>query len=136
MKFPLWFTILTIVLVISNFFIFGWFSLIHPELPWPELGKTEAAFPIQFFAVRHIAFAVPLLYGLIKKNVTILATCYSIFLVIAILDVALLAVHGYYVPVLVKFVGELSLPVTLAISISMFIVPMGLALRYLKSVQG
>lgn len=134
-KFPLWFTILTIVLIVSNFFIFGLFSLIHPELPWPDLGKTEAAFPIQFFAIRHIAFAVPLLHGLIRKEVTVLKTCYTIFLIIAVLDVAMLAVNGYYIPVLVKFVGDLPLAATLLISTTAFIIPMAVSLRFLSKLK-
>ncbi len=131
-KFPLWFTILTWVLVISNLFIFGIFSIIHPDLAFPDLGKTDAAFPIQFFAIRHVAFGVVLLHGILKKNVEVLRALYTVFLIIAILDVALLAIYGYYVPVLVKFVGELSLPVTLLISSCMFILPMALTVRYLR----
>ncbi len=131
-KFPMWFTILTWVLVISNLFIFGIFSVIHPDLPFPDLGKTDAAFPIQFFAIRHVAFGVVLLHAILKKNVEVLKALYHVFLVIAILDVALLAINGYYVPVLVKFVGELSLPVTLLISSCMFILPMALTVRYLR----
>ena len=132
-KFPLWFTVLTVLLILSNFLAFGLFSLIHPELPWPGLGKTEAAFPIEFFAIRHIAFAIPLFHGLVKKNVTILITCYTIFMVVAILDISLLAIKGYYVPMLVRLTGELSLIPTLLISIFAFLVPMFFALRYLKS---
>ena len=78
-KFPLWFTILTIVLIISNLLVFGLFSILHPELPWPDLGKTDAAFPIQFFAVRHIAFGIVLLHGLIKKKTIVLTACFHMF---------------------------------------------------------
>ena len=131
-KFPLWFTILTWILIISNLFIFGIFSMVHPELPWPDLGNTDAAFPIQFFAVRHVAFGVVLLHGMLKKNPVVLKALYHIFLIIAILDVALLAVNGYYIPVLVKFIGEVSLPVTLLISTGLFIIPMGIVVRYLR----
>ncbi len=132
LKFPIWFTVLTWVLVISNLLIFGIFSIIHPDLPFPDLGNTDAAFPIQFFAIRHVAFGVVLLHAILKKNVEVLKALYHVFLVIAILDVALLAINGYYVPVLVKFVGELSLPVTLLISSCMFILPMALTVRYLR----
>ena len=131
-KFPMWFTILTWVLVISNLFIFGVFSIVHPELPFPDLGKTDAAFPIQFFAIRHVAFGVVLLHAIFKKDVGVLRALYTIFLIIAILDVALLAIYGYYVPVLVKFVGELPLLVTLLISSCLFILPMALTVRYLR----
>ena len=134
MKFPKWFTILTWALVISNLFVFGIFSIIHPDLPFPDMGKTEAAFPIQFFAIRHVAFGVVLLHAIIKKRVEVLKALYHLFLIIAILDVALIAIHGYYVPVLVKFLGEFSLPVTLLISSSLFILPMFLTVRYLRNI--
>ena len=131
-KFPMWFTILTWVLVISNLFIFGIFSIVHPELPFPDLGATDAAFPIQFFAIRHVAFGVVLLHAILKKNIEVLRALYTVFLIIAILDVALLAIYGYYIPVLVKFVGELSLPATLLISTCLFIIPMALTVRFLR----
>ena len=131
-KFPMWFIILTWVLVLSNLFVFGIFSIIHPDLPFPDLGATEAAFPIQFFAIRHVAFGVVLLHATLKKNVEVLRALYTVFLIIAILDVALLAIYGYYVPVLVKFIGELSLPLTLLISSCMFILPMTLTIRFLR----
>jgi len=131
-KFPVWFTILTWVLILSNLFIFGIFSIIHPDLAFPDLGTTNAAFPIQFFAIRHVAFGVVLLHAIFKKNKEVLKAMYTVFLIIAILDVALLGFYGYYIPVLVKFVGELPLAITLLISTSLFIVPMALTLRYLR----
>lgn len=127
-KFPIWFTILTSLLVISNLLIFGILSLLYPAIPFPDMGHTEAAFPIQFFAVRHIAFAFPLLYGLIKRDVKILTVCYSIFMVIAILDVSLLIVKGYYIPI----IGKLSYPATIALSVMAFILPMSLGLKHLS----
>ncbi len=124
----MWFSGLTAALVFSNFFVFGLASLLDPSLPFPEMGDTAAAFPIQFFAVRHIAFAFPLLYGLVKRNTTVLAACYSIFLIIALLDVSLLLINGYYIPI----VGELPYAATAALSVSCFILPMGLALKHLS----
>lgn len=131
-KFPLWFSILSWLLILSNIFVFGLFSLIHPELPWPDLGKTDAAFPIQFFAIRHVAFGVVLLHGTLRKNPVVLKTLYHVFLIIAILDVALLAIKGYYIPVLVNLIGEVSLPISLLISTCLFIIPMAIAARYLR----
>ena len=130
-KFPIWFTVITVLYLVSNLFIFGIFSLIHPELPWPDLGK-EAAFPIQFFAIRHIALAVPLIHGLLKKNITILRTMFTIFLVMSVLDIILLAVYGYYIPVLVRVLGEVSVGATIGIAVVLFLVPIGLCLRYLR----
>lgn len=128
-KFPGWFYALTVLLFLSNLFVFGLASLLFPSIPFPDMGHTEAAFPIQFFAVRHIAFAFPLLYGLLKRDITILKTCYSIFLVIAVLDVGLLLVNGYYIPI----IGELPYLSTAVISIACFIVPVSLALLHLNS---
>jgi len=133
-KFPLWFTILTWVLVVSNLLVFGIFSILHPNLPWPNIGNTAAAFPIQFFAIRHVAFGLILLHGILKKNAEVLKALYHIFLIIAILDVVLIAMNGYYVPVLVKFVGELPLTITLLISSCLFILPMAVAVRFLRKV--
>ena len=65
--FPTWFTVLTVLLFISNLFIFGLGTLLDPSLAFPE-SDSSAHFPIQFFAVRHIAFSIPLFHGLIKKN--------------------------------------------------------------------
>lgn len=131
-KFPLWFTILTWVLVVFNLLVFGIFSILHPDFPWPNIGNKAAAFPIQFFAIRHVAFGLVLLHGILKKNAEVLKALYHIFLIIAILDVVLIAMNGYYVPVLVKFVGELPLSITLLISSCLFILPMAVAVRYLR----
>ena len=92
------------------------------------MGGTAADFPIQFFAIRHIAFAFPLLHGIIKRDVTILTTMYSIFLIMSILDIAVLLLNGYYIPI----IGELPFAATALLGIGGFIVPMSLALIYLR----
>ena len=102
-KFPLWFSILTTILVVTNLFVFGLFSLVHPDLPWPELGGTGADAPIRFFAARHIAFGVVLLHGLVRREPAVLRTCYTIFFLLALIDFGLLAGFGYSIPVLSKF---------------------------------
>lgn len=133
-KFPLWFSILTGLFVISNLFIFGIFSLIHPYLPFPDAGEA-AKFPIQFFAIRHIALAVPLLHGLIRKDVKILRVMYTIFTVMSVLDVLLLGFNGYYIPVLsrIPFIGNLSTMGSVLVGILVFWVPLGLSMKYLRS---
>lgn len=128
-KFPLWFTILTAGYFVSNLLIFGILSLVNPSLPFPDMGDTAAAFPIQFFAIHHIAFSIPLLFGLIRKDVKVLLVMYSIFLVMAILDVSLLFLNGYYIPV----IGEVSLVAKIAIALGGFILPVSLALQHLSS---
>ncbi len=130
-RLPRWFSALTGALVVMNLFVFGLFSMIHPSLPWPDLGP-EAAFPIQFFAARHVAFGVVLLHGLKSRDLTILRACYTIFFVIAVLDLGMLAAHGYYIPVLSRLLGELSTAPTVALSLGLFVLPMGLCLAWLR----
>ena len=125
--FPLWFTALTGLLVISNLFIFGIITLLDPGTAFIEADQN-AHFPIQFFAVRHIAFSIPLLHGLVTRNPTVLRAMYSIFLIISVLDISLLIINGYYIP----FIGELSLPATVALAGSAFFLPMALGLRHLR----
>ena len=129
---PQWLLILTGVLVVFNFFIFGWLTLLAPLLTFPD-ADPNGIFPTQFMAIRHIAFAIPLLHGLLRKDAKILTIMYTIFFVISIFDVALLAINGYYIPLVVSLVGELSLVVNVLIAAVMFILPMGLTLRYLRT---
>ena len=128
--FPTWFTVLTVLLFISNLFIFGLGALLDPSLAFPE-SDSSAHFPIQFFAVRHIAFSIPLFHGLIKKNPTILRAMYSMFLIISILDVSLLLINDYYIP----FIGDLSLPVTVGLATFAFFLPMAIGVRHLKGYE-
>ncbi len=125
--FPAWFTILTAMLVLSNFFVFGWLSLLDPTIPFKELGEGDGAFPVQFFAIRHIAFSFPLAYGLWKRNTTILTAMYGMFLVIAVLDVSLLLIKDYFIPI----IGDLSTALTLLIAIPAFIGSQTLGLWHL-----
>ena len=127
-KFPLWFTILTAAYFVSNLFIFGIFSLVNPSFAFPDVGDV-APFPIQFFAIRHIAFSFPLLYGLIKKDVKVLQVMFSIFLIMSVLDVSLLFLKDYYIPV----IGELPLVGNIAVAAGGFFLPLWLALKHLSS---
>ena len=94
---PVWFKLLTWLLIISNLLVFGLFTIIHPEFPWPDLNNSGAAFPIQFFGIRHVAFGIILLHGMLKKNIEVLKASYILFLIISVLDVLLLAIYGYYI---------------------------------------
>lgn len=128
---PQWLLILTGVLVVFNFFIFGWLTLLAPELRWPDAGEG-GIFPAQFFAVRHIAFAIPLLHGLLRRDGKILMIMYMMFLIISILDVALIFAYGYYIPLVVQLLGETSRLVGGLLAAVMFIIPMGYATLYLR----
>ena len=83
-QFPVWFTTITALFVFSNLFVFGGATLFNPSISFPEAGAA-AAFPIQFFAIRHIALGIPLLRGLVKKDVKILTTMYHIFVVMSVI---------------------------------------------------
>ncbi len=128
-SFPTWFVALTIALGISNFVVFGWISLFDPSVPFFELGAGEGRFPAQFFAIRHIVFAGPLIYGLVTRNVSLLRAMYGMFLAMAVLDITVLLANGYFIPI----IGELSLLATLAISVPGFIGSTSLGLLHLRS---
>jgi len=135
-KFSAWFTSLTCLFFVSNLFIFGLLTLFNPDIAFPDAG-IAAAFPIQFFAVRHIAFALPLLYGLIKRDIKILVVMYSIFITMSILDISLLAVYGYSIPILglIPTIAQLPTLGTVLVGIGVFLLPMGLAINYLSSLR-
>ncbi len=133
-EFPTWFTALTGMFFLTNLFVFGGLTLFSPHTAFPGSGDG-AIFPIQFFAARHIAMAIPLLHGLIKKDVTILKTMYTIFIIMSIIDVALLGIYGYNIPIvgLIPFVGNLPTIGRVILGILMFWVPIGASLKFLRS---
>ncbi len=132
-KLATWFVGLTALLILSNVVLFGLMSIFRPDLPWPSLGGGEADFPIQFFAVRHLAFGIVLIRALVSKDLIMLKTLYHLFLLISIFDIALLAWKGYYIPLLVNLVGETSALVSALIALGIFLVPMGLGLKYIHT---
>lgn len=129
---PTWLIVLSGVLVVFNLFVFGALTFFNPTLTFPDAG-VGGIFPTQFMAIRHIAFALPLLHGTVRRDPKILITMYTIFFVMAILDVVTLAVNGYYIPLVVSLVGELPLIATTLLSAGMFILPMGYTLYYLRT---
>lgn len=122
-KLPTWFLALTTIYFVSNLFVFGGLALFFPHLAFPD-ADASAVFPIQFFAIRHIAFAFPLLYGLMNKDIKVLLVCYSMFLVMTVLDVTFLFVYGYDIPV----IGKLPFAGKVTLSIGGFIGPVVLSL--------
>ncbi|MDX1379135.1 MAG: hypothetical protein R3307_09815 [Anaerolineales bacterium] len=135
-KFPAWFNVLTALFFVSNLFVFGLATLFKPTLTFPDGGES-AVFPIQFFAVRHIAMSIPLLHGLIRKDVKILKVMYTIFVVMSVLDIALLGIYGYNIPILglIPFIANLPIWGKVFVGIGVFLVPITLALRYLKGYE-
>ncbi len=133
-KFPMWFTALTILFFFSNLFVFGLTSLLFPSIPFPD-GGEGGVFPTQFFAIRHIAFAFPLLYGLIRKDVKILTVMYSIFITMSVLDIALLGIYGYNIPIMGLIPAVAALPEIgkVILGIGAFLIPVGVSLLYLTT---
>ncbi|MEM7126841.1 MAG: hypothetical protein AAF702_10975 [Chloroflexota bacterium] len=134
LRFPVWLTVLTTFLFISNLFVFGGAALFNPALAFPNAGEG-AVFPIQFFAVRHIAFAFPLFYGLIQRDVKVLTVMFSIFIVMSGIDIVLLAVYGYNIPILglIPAIGQLSTFGKVLVGIGGLFLPVGIGLWYLTT---
>lgn len=133
-KFPTWLTALTAFLFISNLLIFGATALVNPNLAFPNAGEG-AIFPIQFFAVRHIAFAFPLLYGLLRHDIKVLTVMYSIFIVMSGIDIVLLGIYGYNIPILglIPTIGLLPTLGKVLVGISSLFLPVGIGLWYLTT---
>ena len=133
-RFPIWFSALTAFLFVSNLFIFGGAALFNPDLAFPNAGEG-AVFPIQFFAVRHIAFAFPILYGLIRRDVKVLTVMYSIFIVMSGIDIVLLAIYGYNIPILglMPAIGQLSTVGKVFVGLGGLFLPVAIGLWYLTS---
>ncbi|MEM7126807.1 MAG: hypothetical protein AAF702_10805 [Chloroflexota bacterium] len=133
-KFPAWLTALTAFLFISNLFVFGGAALFNPDFAFPNAGEG-AVFPIQFFAVRHIAFAFTLLYGLIQRDVKVLTVMYTIFIIMSGIDIVLLALYGYDIPVLglIPAIGQLPTIGKVLVGIGGLFLPVGIGLWYLAT---
>jgi len=133
-KFPPWFTILTALLVISNLIVYGLITLFQPSFAFPNAGES-AVFPIQFFAARHIAFAFPLLYGLVRKDTKTLQVMFGTFLIMSVLDLSILGFYGYTIPVLgqIAFIDQLPMIIKVALGSAIFLLPMGFGFQLLRS---
>ena len=66
---------------------------------------------------------------MVRKDVKVLLVMYSIFLVMAVLDVSLLFLNGYYIPV----IGEVPLAAKITIALGGFILPVLASLQHLRS---
>ena len=124
---PTWLTALTVAVFTMNLGIFGLFTFFSPESTYEGINAA-GEYPVRFFAIRHIAFAVVLLHGLVTKNRTILRAMYTIFLIMSVLDVVTLGVYDYALP----FVPELATGVRVLVGALFFTVPMALAVRHLS----
>ena len=133
-KFPTWFTILTALLVISNLIVYGLITLFQPNFAFPDAGES-AVFPIQFFAARHIAFAFPLLYGLVRRDPKTLRVMYGTFIIMSVLDLTILGINGYTIPVLghIAFIDQLPTIIKVALGSVIFLLPMVFGMRHLMS---
>ena len=123
---------LTGLFFISNLFVFGGTALFSPFTAFPNAGEG-AIFPIQFFAIRHVAFAFPLLYGLVTRNRTVLITMFSIFFIMSGLDILWLYIYDYNIPIvgLIPAIANLSALGKVIVGILGLFAPTGIALWYL-----
>ena len=121
---PRWLTALSWLILAMTVLVFGFGVYFFPLTAFPE-STADAEFPARFMAIRHMAFALPLLRGILTQNVTILRTMYLIFWVMALLDVITIAAYGYYIP----FLGASSTSpaATTLIAFTLFLIPMSIA---------
>jgi hypothetical protein len=104
------------------------FTWLQPHAVFPDLNDA-GDYPVQFFAIRHIALSVPLLHALVEQNRAVLSALYHVFLIIAVLDVATIATQGYALP----FIGPLPALANALLGSAVFVIPMTLAVRALRS---
>ena len=125
---PGWLIGMSWMVLAGTLFVFGLGTFFWPSEAFPAAGEGSE-FPIRFMAIRHVAFALPLLHGILTRNATILATMYRIFWVMSLLDVITLVAFDYYIP----FVGPdaLSRWVTGVLAFGLFFVPMTVATFHL-----
>lgn len=126
---PGWLLAMSWMVFFGTLFIFGITVFLIPLDAFSE-GGEGAEFPARFMAIRHMAFALPLLHGILKKDRTVLRTMYLIFLVMSVLDVVTLFAYDYYIP----FVGPdaLSRWTTGVLALVMFSIPMAVAVSVLS----
>lgn len=124
---PLWLRLLTWMVVLSNLLVFGIHTFIDPGSVFPDLDAS-GEYPARFFAIRHIAFSLPLLHGLLTRDRKILGAMYRIFLVIALLDVGSVLYFGWPYPI----VGPLPLLTNAVLGSVVFIIPMAAVVIYLS----
>ena len=132
---PMWLLAICWIFFVSNLFVFGLIPFFNPAFafPFPEETSVAGAFPIRFFAIRHIAFAVPLLHGTITQDVRILRAVFTMFLVMTVLDIAVVVLNPtYYIPVIEGFVDFPGWG-TLLFGLAFFILPVSLVLSRLHS---
>ena len=124
---PIWLKVITWMVVLSNLIVFGIHTFVDPGSIFPDLD-VSGEYPARFFAIRHIAFSLPLLHGLLTQDRKILGAMYRIFLVIALLDVGSVLYYGWPYPI----VGQLSPLASLAFGSAVFIIPMATVVAYLS----
>lgn len=125
---PTWVVALSVMVLLGTALLFGLVPLISPYTAFPTAGDG-GDFPIRFFAIRHLAFAAPLLYGIAKRDRTVLATMYAVFTVMAVLDVLALGVNGYPLP----YGSDISGWAAAGVATVVFVVPMSAGFRALTS---
>lgn len=124
---PDWVITLSWLVLAGTFVGFGLVPMLSPGTAFPDAG-AGGEFPVRFLAIRHLAFAAPLLHGILSRNHTILATMYGIFVPMAVLDAITLGVAGYPLPYLNGVTGWAAAGVAAVV----FVAPMLAVARALR----
>lgn len=125
---PTWLNVMTGMVAASNLLVFGLLAFAEPNLVFPDLN-VAGEYPARFFAIRHIAIALPLLHGLTSQDRSVLKAMYHMFLIIAALDVGSVLWFDWSYP----FIGQQPFLVELAIGLSLFVLPMAAGVRALRA---
>lgn len=125
---PRWLIAMSVVVLVGTFVGFGLVPYFSPSTAFPAIGEG-GAFPVRFLAIRHLAFAAPLLHGILRRDRVVLRTMYSIFSVMAVLDAATLTGFDYPLP----YLSEVTGPMAGALATIVFVVPMAIAIRALQA---
>ena len=121
---PRWLIGLSWLILIMTVGVFGFGVYFFPLTAFTE-SAVDAEFPARFMGIRHIAFGLPLLHGILIQNITVLRTMYLIFWVMALLDVITIPLFGYYIP----FGGPSAMgpTATTLVAFVVFLIPMSIA---------
>lgn len=127
---PSWLLRLSVAVLVGTVVGFGVVPFLSPATAFPAIGEG-GEFPVRFLAIRHLAFAAPLLHGIIRRDRVVLRTMYAVFVVMAVLDTMTLAAYGYPLPYLPGVTG----PAAGVVATVVFVVPMAVAIRALRSAR-
>jgi len=128
---PTWLMALSVVILLGQLTVFGVFTIVHPELPFPGLSD-DAAHPIRFMAARHLAMAAVLMHALLARDIDLLRAMFTMFFTLAVVDLGLTVAYDTWVPLAVRVVGDLGRLGNAAVVLVGFVLPMGGTMVWLR----